>query len=772
MPRGNGWAGRKRAVALRGSGPREPVAWQKGAPEGAAWSDTKGAPAVPEPRCLTGSGGAGAQKHNSKSAKKTESEAPVLFTSDAQSFPVLDLAAPPPVPRGSWAADASSAGRWSRPLDVETPHASGALLRHKAPAHHEQTQEQEWITVAPKLKAASRTETASAQAYAPSAWGGWGARAREAEGHGQLSAPPKSARMAPTPPGPPAGAAPADARKAGKKAPILLSELMPVLRRKDVKMPTPYTAKQRVEMDSSKHKAHKRTENLVRNPNAADSQNQFVVLRRKEREGGSKKKKISPLKKLILRDRKERLERQASADAAAAAHGDGAGVAAASAQPEGQSAGDGGDGGDAEGGSAVDTGVAGHAAHEASQLAVEWLSERGMDPSNPEHVQHLLNSLNEEEEEDDDESDEDNGEGAKQCALSQLPSAVSWTQQLHSGPLRARARSADDVAHTATTGDGVHTATTGDGGAGGAASRGDADGRAIPQWAQVNAPEFRPAAQGVGHASPHVPPGGHSSATEASLAVSAGWSAKTLGTGSESAPLKEQRSAGATPPAMGSDSTAHAGGGGSGEAKSPKKKGRGRGSAGVDQARAAEGKDGKEGKEGQQVARPSEAAAQTKKVTVTTGSVNHGDGKNNKMLVRDYCDQKLDEGLNVMVDAFLRKLNELQERLRERDALKAKMKRRLQVPDDVCLLRVSLRCSHANGARTGKARVWQDAACCGHGSPLSLRSPHCAHKKENKWGGSRDCAKYTAPSARRKRAWFSSLPTSSPVRAKGVWTTR
>jgi hypothetical protein len=134
------------------------------------------------------------------------------------------------------------------------------------------------------------------------------------------------------------------------------------------------------------------------------------------------------------------------------------------------------------------------------------------------------------------------------------------------------------------------------------------------------------------------------------------------------------------------------------------------------------------------------------------------------MLVRDYCDQKLDEGLNVMVDAFLRKLNELQERLRERDALKAKMKRRLQVPDDVCLLRVSLRCSHANGARTGKARVWQDAACCGHGSPLSLRSPHCAHKKENKWGGSRDCAKYTAPSARRKRAWFSSLPTSSPVR--------
>lgn len=49
------------------------------------------------------------------------------------------------------------------------------------------------------------------------------------------------------------------------------------------------------------------------------------------------------------------------------------------------------------------------------------------------------------------------------------------------------------------------------------------------------------------------------------------------------------------------------------------------------------------------------------------------------MLVRDYCDQKLDEGLNLLVDGFLRRSNELQERLRERDAIKAKMKRRLQV---------------------------------------------------------------------------------------------
>ena len=49
------------------------------------------------------------------------------------------------------------------------------------------------------------------------------------------------------------------------------------------------------------------------------------------------------------------------------------------------------------------------------------------------------------------------------------------------------------------------------------------------------------------------------------------------------------------------------------------------------------------------------------------------------MLVRDYCDQKLDEGLNIIVNGFLRRLNELQERLRERDAIKAKMKRRLQM---------------------------------------------------------------------------------------------
>jgi hypothetical protein len=118
-----------------------------------------------------------------------------------------------------------------------------------------------------------------------------------------------------------------ECKKKEKGAPILLSELIPMLQRKDVKMPTPYThtAKQD-EADSHKSKAHKRSDNLVRNPNAADATS-MVVLRRKEREG-KKKTKISPLKKLILRDRRERLERErekkdnaarkAAADASAA----------------------------------------------------------------------------------------------------------------------------------------------------------------------------------------------------------------------------------------------------------------------------------------------------------------------------------------------------------------------------------------------------------------------------------------------------------------------
>ena len=392
----------------------------------------------------------------------------------------------------------------------------------------------------------------------------------------------------------------------------MLSELIPVLRRKDVKMPTPYTAKHQVEIGSSKNRDHKRTENLVRNPNAADSTKQYIVLRRKEKEGGSKKKKISPLKKLILRDRKERLERQAAADGAAASQRDGAAVGAESTTPEGLSAAEGGDAGD---GAAVDAGGTELLADEASQLAVEWLHERGMDPSNPEHVQQLLDSLNEEEEEeDDDECDENNEEGAKQRALSQLPSAVSWTQQLHRATWHERAQNPDHGARTAARKDGEMA---------GAASCSEMDGRAIPRWAQVNAPEFRPAAQGPGHADPRLPPLSPSrSATEASLAVSAGWAAQS--SGPEGAALSQWQPAAAAAVATAHDNSTNSGGGGSGVAKAPKKKGRGRGGAGSDGAGTAEETE---------AAKQSEPAAQKQKVVVTTGSVNQGDCKSNKMLI-------------------------------------------------------------------------------------------------------------------------------------------
>jgi hypothetical protein len=560
----------------------------------------------------TRGGAGGAQKHDNKATKKPEPETPVLFTSDSQSFPMLDLSVPPPAAKGPWAAGSSSAGRWSRPLDIEASHSSGEMLRQKPPQQQKQPGEQEWITVAPKPKPGTRPKTPASpsHAHAPSAWGGWGARDRDVELHGQVGAPPKSARVAPHPPGPAAGAAPNEAKRPVKKAPIMLSELIPVLRRKDVKMPTPYTSQQQVEMGSSKNRDHKRTENLVRNPNTADSTKQYIVLRRKEREGGSKKKKISPLKKLILRDRKERLERQAAACDAAASHG------AESTTPEEQSAGNGGDAGD---GTAVGAGGPELMADEASQLAVEWLHERGMDPSNPEHVQQLLDSLNEEEEEeeeDDDECDENNEEGAKQRGmsqfpLSQLPSAVSWTQQLHRATLRERAQSPDHGAQTAPTKDGEMA---------GVASCSEIDGRAIPRWAQVNAPEFRPAAApGPGHAHPRLPPPSPSrSASEASLAVSAGWAAQSLSSGPEGAASRERQPAAAAAVVTANDNSSNSGGGGSGVAKAPKKKGRGRGSEGSDGASNAEGKE---------AAKQSEPAAQKQKVVVTTGSVNQGDGK-------------------------------------------------------------------------------------------------------------------------------------------------
>ena len=64
-------------------------------------------------------------------------------------------------------------------------------------------------------------------------------------------------------------------------------------------------------------------------------------------------------------------------------------------------------------------------------------------------------------------------------------------------------------------------------------------------------------------------------------------------------------------------------------------------------------------------------------VVVTRGSVNHGDGKANRGLVRDYCDQDLCAQLDKEVEALLCKLIEFQRRAIERDPVKAKAKKRV-----------------------------------------------------------------------------------------------
>jgi len=136
----------------------------------------------------------------------------------------------------------------------------------------------------------------------------------------------------------------------------------------------------------------------------------------------------------------------------------------------------------------------------------------------------------------------------------------------------------------------------------------------------MNAPEFRPAAYGPGHADPRLPTLSPSrSATEASLAVSAWWAAQSsLGSCPEGAALSQWQPAAAAAVATAHDNSTNSGGGGSGVAKAPKKKGRGRGGAGSDGAGTAEEKE---------AAKQSEPAAQKQKVVVTTGSVNQGDGK-------------------------------------------------------------------------------------------------------------------------------------------------
>ncbi|EKX51709.1 hypothetical protein GUITHDRAFT_102313 [Guillardia theta CCMP2712] len=80
-----------------------------------------------------------------------------------------------------------------------------------------------------------------------------------------------------------------------------------------------------------------------------------------------------------------------------------------------------------------------------------------------------------------------------------------------------------------------------------------------------------------------------------------------------------------------------------------------------------------------QVDRLSDEDAQqsVKTVNIGKGSVCEGEGRKNQTLIREYCDQKLSEDLNKTVFNFLSKLNAFQERMKERDPLKAKMKRRV-----------------------------------------------------------------------------------------------
>lgn len=498
-----------------------------------------------------GYGARGAQRPD-RVPKPTAQEAQVLFPSDSQSFPSLDQASAS-VPKGSWARGAGAVGRWSNPLDIENTHTPPALMapqQHKSAARR--AEEEKWVTVAPKPKAGGRAEVGAspAQGHAPSAWTGWGgSKPREPESHGPAHA--AKAGRGPAPSTGPAMSVPAqsEARKTGRKAPILLSELIPVLRRKDVKMPTPYTAKQQAEADG-KHKPHKRTDNFVRNPNAADGQS-MVVLRRKEKEGGKKKTKISPLKKLILRDRRDRLDRQATS---AAEESQNAANDTASSHPMHQGA---SEGNDTEAGSAVPAAGMGQLGEEASKLALDWLSQRGMDPANPDHVQQLLNSLNDEDEDDDDgEVEPDAHATAGKRSWSQLPSAVTWAQDVRRRPSQAcgqrdesdlctplqiekaycAVQSSDE--YTSQAHAGHLSADMLDG-----ASARAVKARAIPQWAQVSAPEFRPAGatenshsldEAGSHSSPASAPAAQRAAsandigTETSLDVSAGWAAQPL----------------------------------------------------------------------------------------------------------------------------------------------------------------------------------------------------------------------------------------------------
>ena len=114
---------------------------------------------------------------------------------------------------------------------------------------------------------------------------------------------------------------------------------------------------------------------------------------------------------------------------------------------------------------------------ETTELAAQWLQERGMDPCNPAHMQELLMSLNDEDDDEDDDDDavehdvdghahdsRDDERGDKhqlahsclppaapqdcgvRSAWTQLPSAVTWTHCLHSLPCMQGATSGGNEA--------------------------------------------------------------------------------------------------------------------------------------------------------------------------------------------------------------------------------------------------------------------------------------------------------------------------------------
>jgi hypothetical protein len=69
-------------------------------------------------------------------------------------------------------------------------------------------------------------------------------------------------------------------------------------------------------------------------------------------------------------------------------------------------------------------------------------------------------------------------------------------------------------------------------------------------------------------------------------------------------------------------------------------------------------------------------ASDEKATKVSSGPVQAGEGKQNKAIIRPYCDQVLSEDLDLLVAAFLKRLHDFQTRAKERDIVKARMKKR------------------------------------------------------------------------------------------------